>query len=122
LLTPEDDAELPAVGKVTFKWTALEGADSYLLTFTLPSGETVDFEIDGTTRDRYMEAFAGSGEYQWNVTALAADGNQICSSDFFAFTTPASPANAPQGDGGSGGSSGGCPPDCGWDGGGGPGG
>ena len=100
LLTPEDGIEVPAVGKVTFSWTPLDGASRYLLNIILPSGNIVTFETDGTTRDRYMEAFTRNGGYQWNMTALAADGSQICSSDFFTFTKPAMPENAPQGDGG----------------------
>lgn len=99
LLTPENAIEVPAVGKVTFEWTALEGADTYLLTFTPPNDEIITFETDDTTRDRYMEAFVQNGEYQWTVTALAGDRNQICSSDFFIFTKPTS-ENAPQVDGG----------------------
>lgn len=82
LLAPENGAELPAGGKVTFAWTGLDGAETYLLTFTLPSGVTATFETGGTTRDRYMEAFSPGGEYHWNVTALAADGSQMCSSVF----------------------------------------
>lgn len=88
--------ELPAVGKVTFEWTALEGADSYLLTFNLPSGKSVTLETGATTRDRYMEVFSPGGEYQWNVTALAVEGNLVCSSASHTFTKP---ENAPQGDG-----------------------
>jgi len=97
LLTPKNGIEVYYTGKVTFTWTALEGADSYLLTFTLPSGDEVIFETDGTICDRYMEAFAQAGKYQWNVIALAMDGNQVCSSDSFTFIKPA-PESAPQGD------------------------
>ena len=108
LLYPENAVEVPAVGKVTFEWTAHEGAETYLLTFTLPSGETVDFETNGTTRDRYMEAFAQAGEYQWNVTALASDGSQIFSNEFFTFTKPQKPGGG-SGSDGSGGGGGSCP-------------
>jgi len=90
LLYPENAVEVPAVGKVTFEWTALEGADVYLLTFTLPPDDEVIFETDGTTRDRYMEAFGMAGEFEWNVSALNADGLELCQSDFFTFTKPLS--------------------------------
>ena len=99
LLQPENAIEVPSVGKVTFEWTALDGADSYLQNFTLPSGDIVTFKTDGTTRDRYMEAFVQAGEYRWNVTALAAAGNQMCSSEFFTFTKTTT-GNAPPGDSG----------------------
>lgn len=103
LLAPLNLADLPALGKVTFEWSALEGADSYLLIFTLSSGESVAFETDGTTRERYMEAFPQGGAYQWNVAALDAEGETLCDSDFFTFAKPVSvtvPENVPQaGDG-----------------------
>ena len=85
LLAPLDLAKLPAVGKVTFEWSEIEGADTYNLNFTLPSGDIVTFETDGTTRDRYMEGFGMAGEFEWNVTALN-NGEGICRSDFFTFS------------------------------------
>ena len=91
LLAPLDLADLPAVGKVTFEWTALEDAEIYLLNFTLPTGDIVTFETDGTTRDRYMEAFSMAGEFEWNVTALN-NSEKLCNSDFYVFTKSQKPS------------------------------
>jgi hypothetical protein len=35
-----------------------------------------------------MEIFPNGGEYNWFVTAIGADGNEICSTDAFTFTKP----------------------------------
>ena len=100
LLTPENGADLPPTGKVTFSWTPMDEADSYNLNIILPLGETVTFETDQTFRDRYMEAFVAGGEYKWQVTAQGADGKEICISETFAFDKPENPR--PTGGGGSG--------------------
>jgi hypothetical protein len=89
LLTPLNNADIPAIGKATFTWTPLDGANAYALNIILPTGETVTFETDEATHNRYMEAFTQGGTYQWNVTALGADGSQICISEAFAFNKPA---------------------------------
>ncbi|MBC8336543.1 MAG: hypothetical protein ISR59_10075 [Anaerolineales bacterium] len=99
LLTPLDKVELPAEGKVTFTWTALDEAELYILNFIFPDGLALEFETAETSKNRYMEAFSmhpaynQGGEHQWNVTTLNADGEEICNSDFFTFTKP---TNAPQ--------------------------
>ena len=89
LISPENGLELPAVGKVTFAWEPVDGADSYLLQFTLPKGAIITFETDETTVGRYMEAFGMSGEFEWNVAAFNVNGNEICTSIPFNFTKPA---------------------------------
>jgi hypothetical protein len=68
------------VGKVTFSWEPVNGADSYLLQFTLPTGNMVTFATDEVTKDRYMEAFGMNGEFQWNVVAFDVSGKEICAS------------------------------------------
>jgi hypothetical protein len=88
LLTPINGVDIPPVGKVTFSWTPMDKAGSYLLEIILPSGETVSFETDQTFRDRYMEAFVAGGEYQWRVIALGADGSEICVSKVSTFDKP----------------------------------
>lgn len=100
LFSPENGLELPAVGKVTFAWEPVEGADSYLLNFTLPNGTLVTFETDETTKDRYMEAFGMSGAFEWNVAAFDVYGNKICASVPFSFKKSASTKNSNSGDGG----------------------
>jgi hypothetical protein len=88
LLAPENGADLPVTGKVTFSWTAMDGAERYVLNFILPSGQTVSFETDQTSRNRYMEAFVAGGEYQWQVAAHRADGREVCVSEVFVFDKP----------------------------------
>lgn len=114
LLMPENGANLPATGKVTFSWLLMDGAKSYILNIILPSSETVTFETDQTTYNRYMEAFTAGGKYQWQVTAQGADGSEICISEAFAFDKPE--YQKPAIGGGGGGN-----PDTGAGGGGGPG-
>jgi hypothetical protein len=89
LISPENGSNVPAVGKVTFAWEPVVDADSYLLNFTLPNGTIVTFETDETTKDRYMEAFGISGEFEWNVAALDVNGNEICISETVLFKKPA---------------------------------
>ncbi|MCP4138883.1 MAG: hypothetical protein GY755_01075 [Chloroflexi bacterium] len=99
LLTPEDGAELPYIGKVIFSWTKLEDATKYILTITMPSGNIVTFESDKTEIARYMEAFEQGGEYQWSIIVLNAAGEEICESTLFSLTKPQLPENKSQGDG-----------------------
>ena len=98
-LTPEDGAELPNIGKVIFSWTEMDDATEYILEITMPSGNIVSFESDKAEIARYMEAFEQGGEYQWSITSMNTDGEEICESVVLAFTKPLLPANAPQSEG-----------------------
>lgn len=91
LLIPLDGTALPAMGKVTFSWSPMNGASFYVLNIILPSGVTVSFETKQTFRNQYMEAFSTGGSYQWKVTAIAQDRkrNEICSSQLATFSKPA---------------------------------
>jgi hypothetical protein len=107
LLAPVNGADLPLTGKVTFSWTPLNEAGTYVLNIILPSGETLSFETDQTFRDRYMEAFVAGGKYQWQVIAQGADGSDICVSEVSTFDKPA--YEKPKGGGNDGnGGNGGC--------------
>ncbi len=88
LLTPENGAKLKALGKVTFAWEAMLGAVKYRLEIILPSGQSVSFETDASSRDQYLEAFRLGGKYQWKVTALEASGAIICTVSPFTFEKP----------------------------------
>ena len=101
LLSPADGIEVPAVGIVTFEWEPVDGAENYILKFTLPGGAIVEFETDETTKDRYMEAFGVSGEFEWNVIAFDLNGSEICISEIALFTKPTVGNNSGGGDGGS---------------------
>jgi hypothetical protein len=89
LLTPINGVDIPPIGKVTFSWTPMNEAGSYVLNIILPSGDIVPFETDQTFRDRYMEAFVAGGEYQWQVVAQGANGSEICVSEVATFDKPA---------------------------------
>ena len=89
LLAPVKGADLPLTGKVTFSWTPMNEAESYVLNIILPSGETISFETDQTFRDRYMEAFVAGGEYQWQVIAQDKNGSEVCVSEVSTFDKPA---------------------------------
>ena len=102
LLTPVNGADIPPVGKVTFSWTAIDGAGKYVLNILLPSGDIVPFETDQTFHDRYMEAFSAGGEYQWQVVAQSKDGSEVCISEIANFNKPTyqSPKNNTGGENG----------------------
>jgi hypothetical protein len=88
LLTPEENADLNAEGKVTFSWEPFTGASLYRLQITLPTNQVVIFDSEQTSRDLYLEALWLGGRYQWSVTAYDARGEVICSADPFSFEKP----------------------------------
>ena len=88
LLTPENETLLPEIGKVTFSWEAMPGADKYLLELTLPNGTIVPFKTQLTYRDQYIEAITLGGNFTWQVTAYDASGVVICTSDKLGFEKP----------------------------------
>ena len=88
LLSPENGAKLPTVGRVTFSWEAMQGATIYKLEIIFPSMQSVFFETIDRNRDQYIEAFSMGGTYQWKVTAFNANGEVICSAESFTFEKP----------------------------------
>jgi hypothetical protein len=102
LLTPENGTKLPAIGKVTFSWEAMPGATRYQLQITLPSGQVVPFDVEGTSSTRYLESFLTAGIYQWFVIAFDSYGTAICSAEPFTFEKEQAPAqNNSGGNGGN---------------------
>ena len=97
LLSPEAGSQVPIGSKVTFAWTPLNEASTYQLNLILPDGESVTMETDRTSRDRYLEAYRQSGEYQWSVTPLDADGQPICISNTLSFIKLQSTDNGTKG-------------------------
>lgn len=89
LLSPAFNIELPAIGKITFSWEPLNGANYYVLDIIQPSGATVSFETKGTFRDQYMEAFPAAGTYHWRVIVQDRKRNEICKSELVAFSKSA---------------------------------
>lgn len=98
LLTPENGAKLPAIGKVTFSWESMQGATRYQIQFTLPSGQVVSFDTENTNTTRYIESFITGGIYTWQVVALDGDSAIVCIAKPFTFEKPA--YTPPQNDGG----------------------
>ena len=102
LLTPENGTKLPAIGRVTFSWEAMPGATRYQLQITLPSGQIVPFDVEGTSSTRYLESFLTAGMYQWTVIAFDLSGAIICNAEPFAFEKEQMPSNQNNGGGNSG--------------------
>lgn len=97
LISPQDGAELPNKRAVTFTWSEEAGAVKYVLTFTFPNGLSVTFESQKTEHTRYMESLIMGGRYTWQVTALDAAGETICSAKPYTFTKPAVDTPTPTG-------------------------
>lgn len=88
LLSPANEAQIPAIGRITFAWEPIRNASFYVLNITLPSGATFTLETDQTSRDQYMEAFPAGGQYQWNVIVQDRKKSEICSSEVATFSKP----------------------------------
>jgi len=101
LLSPENGAKLPASGKITFSWEAMQGATRYQIQFTLPSKQIVSFDTENTNNTRYIESFIAGGIYTWQVIAFGNKGEIICSAEPFTFEKSAytPPQNNDGGDG-----------------------
>lgn len=89
LSSPENGAQLPAVGWGRFTWEAHPDALGYLLQIVAPSGWVLSIESRETSNTRAMEAFSSGGEYTWTVAALGPGGEEICRSGPHGFTKPA---------------------------------
>lgn len=89
LLSPENGAKLPAVGKVTFSWESMKGATRYQIQITFPSGQVVSFDTKNTNNTRYIESFIAGGIYSWKVIASDSQNNVICTVEPFTFEKPA---------------------------------
>ncbi|MBN2387460.1 MAG: FecR domain-containing protein [Anaerolineales bacterium] len=90
LLSPANGADLPESGAVTFTWNPQEGAGSYLVTFTSSGGAMNSFSATGSSLTRYIESLPTAGAYSWQVTALDAYGQEICSTGPSTFSKPQS--------------------------------
>ena len=88
LLTPADGEEFPAVGRVRYSWSPVNGALFYALNIMSPSGETISFEAKQPFREQYLEALPLGGTYQWKVIAEDRKRKEICSSELATFSKP----------------------------------
>jgi hypothetical protein len=88
LVGPEDGAELPAVGRVTFEWTPQFGSVSYRLEITRPNGKVLPHETEEKRYTMYNASLPWGGEFSWQVVALDGDGREICVAGPRSFTKP----------------------------------
>jgi hypothetical protein len=88
LLTPENNASLKSIGKVTFSWESIPEADSYKFEIILPTNQSLIFETTNTYRDQYLDALSLGGMYLWKVTAIGNGNSILCESMIFSFFKP----------------------------------
>ncbi len=98
LISPQDGAELPNKRAIAFTWSEQAGAVKYVLTFIFPNGQSVTFESQNTEHTRFMESLIMGGRYTWQVTALDAAGETICSAKPYTFTKPVVDTPTPTGE------------------------
>ena len=103
LLTPENEVWLPVIGKVTFSWEPMPGAESYKIEITLPNKQVIFFETKEISRDQYIEAIKMGGLFEWLVIAYDPAGNVICTTEPFRFEKEKAPAPSNNGNSGNGG-------------------
>jgi ferric-dicitrate binding protein FerR (iron transport regulator) len=90
ILHPPAGSALPNEGPVEFEWEGLDQAASYIVTFHYPGGGSDSFSTDEPGLRRYIESITSGGEFTWDVTAVDADGEYICTTDPVSFTKPES--------------------------------
>jgi len=90
---------LSAIGKVTFSWEPMPGAASNKLEITLPTGQVISFDMNGLSRDQYLEAIKMAGQFQWQVTAFDSTSAVICIAEPFTFEKEKAPAKNNDGGG-----------------------
>jgi hypothetical protein len=93
---PTDGSVLGKIGQVQFNWTEQPGAQTYILTFLNADGSRARVETTSNSASLFIEVLPAGGEYTWFVTALGADGTEICSSASITFSKPkADPTQKP---------------------------
>jgi hypothetical protein len=98
LIYPPNGEWVRAYGYLNFRWEPWEGAESYRLEITVPTGWVMSVDLDDTKQNRYMPTLASEGEYIWRVTALDPEGELICQSLPFTFKKQYSRPNIDVGD------------------------
>jgi len=71
--------EMPATGTISFDWTEHPSANDYDLTVLTPNGSPVSYEVDGSSKDLFLENYSQVGNYQVFLTALDTNGTPLCS-------------------------------------------
>lgn len=88
IIQPEEGANLPQIGQVTFEWEEQSGAQKYLVTFIDEFGRRATIQTTETSTTNFIEIFPNGGQYNWFVTAYSADGSEICSTAESTFSKP----------------------------------
>lgn len=78
-VTSSNAGEMPATGAVSFDWTDHPSASDYDLTVITPNGSPVSYDVEGSSKQLFLENYSQIGSYQVLVTALEADGSAMCS-------------------------------------------
>ena len=86
LLHPQNGSDFFTFGPVDFQWEAQSGAASYVLSFTYPTGQVIQFSTTDTNMTRYIESMPPGGDYTWDVTAYDGNGNAICTAESLEFS------------------------------------
>jgi hypothetical protein len=94
LLKPENGAELSALGRVTFKWEAFNGAAKYKLEIKSPNGSSLTYETSGTSYELYLAVMPQGGEYFWKVTAIDGADKVLCEAELWKYSKPELPPSA----------------------------
>ena len=94
LISPENGAELAAIGRVPFAWQEQAGATGYRLEITFPNGTNEDFETEDTRFEMYLASLPAGGRYNWKVTALDKAGEASYVAGPLAFDKPELPPTA----------------------------
>ncbi|GAB4399807.1 MAG: hypothetical protein OHK003_24590 [Anaerolineales bacterium] len=71
--------DMPPAGAVSFDWTDHPAASSYDLTVITPNGSLVDYDVDGSSKNLFLENYKQTGSYQVLVMALDANSAPLCS-------------------------------------------
>ena len=88
LLNPVDGAYLPSIGKVSFEWEPFSGAEKYRLEISASYHTPQVFETTDTSVTRYLATLPWEGPYDWQVTAMKANGETLCVVGLYSFNKP----------------------------------
>jgi hypothetical protein len=88
------------LGATPFEWDPIDGAASYILTFTPERGEPFTFKVEapGTSKKVDLSAILSGGEsVTWSVSAVDANLTTLCTSTSPALTVPVPEVKEDQG-------------------------
>lgn len=77
--TFSDAGDMPPTGMVPFDWTDHPTASGYDMTLITPNGSPIEYDVDGSEKNLFLENYSQEGNYQLVVTALDANGQPLCS-------------------------------------------